>query len=155
MRCYTPYCPGWRPSFCSAVQQPIDSRRLHGCCCCRCHCCRRPQTTTPALEQFRLLHERWHSAGAAGRRLLLSSYLRLLLAAPGDAELRAQTTAALERAARQMDAELQQRATEYLALAADPGRAAAFVLPAPKWEGRSSALLRRLAVRHAAWFRVT
>lgn len=50
-----------------------------------------------------------------------------------------------ERYAQFMDAELQQRAVEYRGLAARPPVAAAALQPLPKWDKRTSLLLRRLA----------
>lgn len=45
-----------------------------------------------------------------------------------------------------MDAELQQRASEYLALLQRPQDAARYIQPMAPWEGRESKLIKRLQV---------
>ena len=52
-------------------------------------------------------------------------------------------------ARRYMDADLQQRAAEYLALGQRPDVAARNVTAMPPWEKRKSLLLRRMAEREA------
>ncbi len=52
--------------------------------------------------------------------LLLSAYLKMLLADPNDAQLRQQISAVYERYSHFMDADLQQRAVEYQGLMKHP-----------------------------------
>lgn len=97
------------------------------------------------LEQFRLLHGLFPAASNATKGLLMSAFLKLYLLQPDDAVLRGEVLAVYERYSRQVDADLQQRAVEYKALAERPGDASAhYVLAMPKWEERESSLLRRL-----------
>ena len=77
--------------------------------------------------------------------LLLSAYLKMLLADPNDAQLRQQIGAVYERHSHFMDAELQQRAVEYQGLLKMPDVASRNVTAMPKWEKRKSLLLRRMA----------
>jgi len=109
--------------------------------------------------------------------LLLTTYMKLLVADPGDAALREGVQAVFERYARCaaarpapsisrspgapapsaparctrrfMDADLQQRAAEYLAIGQRPDVAARNVAAMPPWEKRKSLLLRRMAEREA------
>ena len=86
--------------------------------------------------------------------ILLTAYEKMAVGEPGNAELAAAVGEVWERYARFMDAELQQRAVEYAGLAARPPVAAAALQPLPKWDKRTSLLLRRLAekeVRSAGW----
>ena len=77
--------------------------------------------------------------------LLLSAYLKMLLADPNDAQLRQQISAVYERYSHFMDADLQQRAVEYQGLMKHPDVASRNVTAMPKWEKRKSLLLRRMA----------
>lgn len=77
--------------------------------------------------------------------LLLSAYLKMLLADPNDAQLRQQISAVYERYSHFMDADLQQRAVEYQGLMKLPDVASRNVTAMPKWEKRKSLLLRRMA----------
>eukprot|EP00803_Ostreobium_quekettii_P002464 evm.model.scf_1061.2 EVM.evm.TU.scf_1061.2 scf_1061:6281-18352(+) len=100
------------------------------------------------MELYQLLHARFAAASLSMKALLLSVYLKLMVMDPGDQELRSQVTAVFERYRKVMDAELQQRAVEYLALAQKPGEVQAmYIQPMPKWEARESSLLRRLAAQ--------
>eukprot|EP00879_Flechtneria_rotunda_P008959 GHRR01009380.1.p1 GENE.GHRR01009380.1~~GHRR01009380.1.p1 ORF type:complete len:1159 (+),score=411.60 GHRR01009380.1:174-3479(+) len=100
----------------------------------------------PTLEQFKLLHERFPTLNTSTKGLLLTAYLKMLLADPDNTALQNEVTSVFSRYAAQLDPELQQRSAEYLVLAQDPANAALrYVLPMPKWEGRESALLKRLA----------
>eukprot|EP00775_Hariotina_reticulata_P003331 gene3331-3608_t len=99
-----------------------------------------------SLEQFRLLHDRFPTQSSSTKGLLLSAFLKILLSDPGNAPLQAEVKDVFTRYSRQLDPELQQRSAEYLVLAQDPANATQhYVLPMPKWEGRESALLKRLA----------
>ena len=77
--------------------------------------------------------------------LLLSAYLKMLLADPNDDQLRQQVGAVYERYSHFMDADLQQRAVEYQGLLKLPEVANRNVTAMPKWEKRKSLLLRRMA----------
>eukprot|EP00878_Enallax_costatus_P024930 GHUV01026636.1.p1 GENE.GHUV01026636.1~~GHUV01026636.1.p1 ORF type:complete len:670 (+),score=220.90 GHUV01026636.1:292-2301(+) len=105
------------------------------------------KSQVPTLDQFRLLHERFPTLSSTTKGLLLTAYLKMLLSDPGNEALKSEVTDVFSRYSRQLDPELQQRSAEYLVLAQNPSSAAAsYVLPMPKWEGRESALLKRLAV---------
>jgi len=82
--------------------------------------------------------------------LLLSAYLKMLLADPNDAQLRQQISAVYERYSHFMDADLQQRAVEYQGLMKHPDVASRNVTAMPKWEKRKSLLLRRMAEKEVA-----
>ncbi|KAL6765658.1 adaptin N terminal region-domain-containing protein [Haematococcus lacustris] len=98
----------------------------------------------PLAEQFRLLHALFPPATPATKGLLLTAFIKLYLADPGNAALRNEVVTLFERNQKFMDAELQQRAVEYLRLTASPS-AARYFLPMPKWqEGGESSLLHRL-----------
>lgn len=77
--------------------------------------------------------------------LLLSAYLKMLLADPNDEQLLQQVGAVYERYSHFMDADLQQRAVEYQGLLKRPDVANRNVTAMPKWEKRKSLLLRRMA----------
>lgn len=77
--------------------------------------------------------------------LLLSAYLKMLLADPTDEQLLQQVGAVYERYSHFMDADLQQRAVEYQGLLKRPDVANRNVTAMPKWEKRKSLLLRRMA----------
>lgn len=85
------------------------------------------------------------SLSAVLQGLLLSAYLKMLLADPNDAQLRQQISAVYERYSHFMDADLQQRAVEYQGLMKHPDVASRNVTAMPKWEKRKSLLLRRMA----------
>lgn len=69
----------------------------------------------------------------------------MLLADPNDDQLRQQISAVYERYSHFMDADLQQRAVEYMGLMKHPDVASRNVTAMPKWEKRKSLLLRRMA----------
>lgn len=69
----------------------------------------------------------------------------MLLADPNDAQLRQQISAVYERYSHFMEADLQQRAVEYMGLMKHPDVASRNVTAMPKWEKRKSLLLRRMA----------
>ncbi|KAG1677810.1 hypothetical protein FOA52_008574 [Chlamydomonas sp. UWO 241] len=96
-------------------------------------------------EQFKLLQGLLATATAPTRGLLYTAFIKLYLQAPNDSELRSTAIAQFQGASASMDADLQQRAAEYLALAAAPSeQSTKFVLPMPKWPERESTLLRQL-----------
>ena len=82
--------------------------------------------------------------------LLLSAYLKMLLADPSDDQLRQQISAVYERYSHFMDADLQQRAVEYIGLMKHPDVASRNVTAMPKWEKRKSLLLRRMAEKEVS-----
>lgn len=69
------------------------------------------------IEQFHIVHMRSHSCTPRTRALLLSTYIKWLNLFP---EIREQVLYVLERFRHALDAELQQRACEYYALATRP-----------------------------------
>lgn len=73
-----------------------------------------PQDQVGGLEQFRLLHQSFGLLKPPTQALLLTAYLKLLLADPGNAALQAEVVGVLGRQAKQLDPELQQRSAEYL-----------------------------------------
>uniref|UniRef100_A0A1D2AG34 AP-2 complex subunit alpha n=2 Tax=Auxenochlorella protothecoides TaxID=3075 RepID=A0A1D2AG34_AUXPR len=100
--------------------------------------------TTPGAE-YAALAAHFPAAGPETKAIMLTAFSKLALAAPEDGDLQAAVRALLERHARGVDAELQQRAVEYTGLlAGGPALAKAAVQPLPRWEGRGSLLLRRL-----------
>mmetsp|Transcript_39785 Transcript_39785/g.88425 ORF Transcript_39785/g.88425 Transcript_39785/m.88425 type:complete len:1123 (+) Transcript_39785:142-3510(+) len=100
---------------------------------------------TPAAEQFRLLHATFPPASQPTKGLLMTSFVKLYLLDPQNQALKRDVVGLFERYQRFMDAELQQRSAEYLALADNPQAATQrFVLPMPKWPERESTLLRQL-----------
>ena len=66
------------------------------------------------LEQFRVLHERYPLVSNSTKGLLLSTYLKMLLADPSNSTLQAEVTAVFSKNSHQMDPDLQQRSAEYL-----------------------------------------
>lgn len=111
-------------------------------------------TTTPMLEQFTLLQNRFFAVGPETRAMMLTAYEKMTIADPQNAALRKQVTAVLEHHRNFMDPELQQRAIEYKALLNAGGTtradiAAVALQPLPKWEKQGSLLLRRLAQKAA------
>ncbi|KAL3140296.1 hypothetical protein ABBQ38_004564 [Trebouxia sp. C0009 RCD-2024] len=99
----------------------------------------------PLRDQFALLQERFVTVSSEAKGLLLSAYLKMLLADPSDDQLRQQVGAVYERYSHFMDADLQQRAVEYQGLLKHPEVANRNVTAMPKWEKRKSLLLRRMA----------
>ncbi|KAK9841331.1 hypothetical protein WJX74_004023 [Apatococcus lobatus] len=101
----------------------------------------------PPSELFALLQERFPSMPPHAKGILLSAYLKLCLMAPQDIQLKEQVMEVLSRYARFMDADLQQRAVEYMGLVMHPDVAKRNVASKPPWEKRGSLLLRRLMHR--------
>ncbi|KAG2452624.1 hypothetical protein HYH02_002861 [Chlamydomonas schloesseri] len=99
----------------------------------------------PPAEQYRLLHGAFPAASQPTKGLLMTALLKIYLLEPTNATLSRDVRELFDRYKRFMDAELQQRATEYLALAANPQAAtASFILPMPAWQIRESSLIKRL-----------
>lgn len=69
------------------------------------------------IEQFHALHSRSHLCAQSTRALLLTTYVKWLNLFP---EIREQILFVLNRYRHVLDAELQQRACEYMALASLP-----------------------------------
>ncbi|EFJ50611.1 hypothetical protein VOLCADRAFT_120602 [Volvox carteri f. nagariensis] len=99
----------------------------------------------PPAEQFRLLFAAFPAALPPTKGLLMTALLKIYLLDPSNATLSREVRDLFERYKRFMDAELQQRATEYLqALASNPAAAANYILPMPAWTIRESSLMKRL-----------
>ncbi|BDA41202.1 AP-2 complex subunit alpha-1 [Coccomyxa sp. Obi] len=101
----------------------------------------------PTHVQFALLQERFPVVSTETKGLLLTTYLKFLIADPGDTNLKALAEDVFNKYSRYMDVELQQRAVEYLSLEKQPELARANVTAMPPWEKRKSLLLRRMAER--------
>lgn len=65
-------------------------------------------------EQFKVLHERYPLVNNSTKGLLLSTYLKMLLADPSNSGLQSDVIAVLTKCSHQMDPDLQQRSAEYL-----------------------------------------
>ncbi|GIL70205.1 hypothetical protein Vretimale_3499 [Volvox reticuliferus] len=98
----------------------------------------------PPAEQFRLLFAAFPAASPPTKGLLMTALLKIYLLDPSNATLSREVRDLFERYKRFMDAELQQRATEYLALASNPAAASNYILPMPAWTIRESSLMKRL-----------
>eukprot|EP00200_Dunaliella_tertiolecta_P006547 CAMPEP_0202346842 /NCGR_PEP_ID=MMETSP1126-20121109/5457_1 /ASSEMBLY_ACC=CAM_ASM_000457 /TAXON_ID=3047 /ORGANISM="Dunaliella tertiolecta, Strain CCMP1320" /LENGTH=1093 /DNA_ID=CAMNT_0048938303 /DNA_START=70 /DNA_END=3351 /DNA_ORIENTATION=- len=99
----------------------------------------------PAMEQFQLLHGAFPQATPLTKGLLMTAFIKIYLLDAANPQFRETVMNLFARHQTLMDAELQQRASEYLQLANNPQSAAQYyLLPMPKWEERESTLLRRL-----------
>lgn len=65
-------------------------------------------------DQFKVLHERYPLVSNSTRGLLLSTYLKMLLADPSNSGLQGDVTGVFSKCSHQMDPDLQQRSAEYL-----------------------------------------
>lgn len=99
------------------------------------------------IEQFHALHSRSHLCSQPTRALLLSTYVKWLNLFP---EIRTQILFVLNRYRHVLDAELQQRACEYVALASmpDDDLLQAVCDEMPPFQEKSSLLLSRLQRKH-------
>jgi AP-2 complex subunit alpha len=99
------------------------------------------------IEQFHALHSRSHLCSQPTRALLLSTYVKWLNLFP---EIREQIMYVLNRYTHVLDAELQQRACEYVALAKLPSDELLQVVcdEMPPFPEKSSLLLNRLQKKH-------
>ncbi|CAO1615226.1 unnamed protein product [Jaminaea pallidilutea] len=99
------------------------------------------------IEQFHALHSRSHLCSQPTRALLLSTYVKWLNLFP---EIREQILYVLNRYRHVLDAELQQRACEYVALAElpDDELLQAVCDEMPPFPEKSSLLLSRLQKKH-------
>lgn len=95
------------------------------------------------IEQFHILHSRQSQCTNPTKALLLTTYFKWLNLFP---EIRQQLVAVFEKSSRLLDAELQQRACEYLAIARLPDEELLQVVvdEMPPFSERESALLSRL-----------
>ncbi|PWZ03390.1 Adaptor protein complex AP-2 alpha subunit [Testicularia cyperi] len=100
------------------------------------------------IEQFHTLHSRSHLCSQPTRALLLSTYVKWLNLFP---EIREQILYVLNRYRHVLDAELQQRACEYVALAELPSDdlLQAVCDEMPPFAEKSSLLLSRLHKKHS------
>lgn len=101
------------------------------------------------IDQFQLLHAKSNTVSPATRALLLTTYVKWLNLFP---EIRAQILSVFQRYTHVLDAELQQRACEYLAIAARPDEELLQIVcdEMPPFPERESALLSRLLKRQDA-----
>eukprot|EP00210_Caulerpa_lentillifera_P000422 g410.t1 len=100
------------------------------------------------MELFHLLQDRFPASSMKTKGLLLTSYLKLVMMDPNNQELKNSVVQVFEYYSKVVDTELQQRAVEYLALVNQPTAVALqYIQPMPKWEGRESSLVRRLAAQ--------
>lgn len=99
------------------------------------------------IEQFHALHSRSHLCSQPTRALLLSTYVKWLNLFP---EIREQLLFVLNRYRHVLDAELQQRACEYVALAELPSDELLQIVceEMPPFQEKSSLLLSRLQRKH-------
>ncbi|GAA6042831.1 hypothetical protein JCM8097_004450 [Rhodosporidiobolus ruineniae] len=95
------------------------------------------------IEQFQIVHSRSNLCSNATKALLLTTYFKWLNLFP---EIREQLLAVFDKYSRLLDAELQQRACEYLAIASLPDEELLQVVvdEMPPFPERESALLSRL-----------
>lgn len=95
------------------------------------------------IEQFQVLHSKANLCSTSTRAMLLTTYLKWLNLFP---EIRTQILDVFEKYSRVLDAELQQRACEYLAIAHLPDEELLQTLcdEMPPFPERESALLHRL-----------
>lgn len=68
----------------------------------------------PPKKIFQMLHERFLAASSKTKPLLMSAFLKIMMMDHGDHELRSSVLQVFERYSTVLDAELQQRAVEYL-----------------------------------------
>lgn len=81
------------------------------------HSLHRPAQGKSPIEQFQIIHSRSNVCSTPTKALLLTTYFKWLNLFP---EIREQIIAVFERYSHVLDAELQQRACEYLAIARRP-----------------------------------
>lgn len=107
--------------------------------------CMRFQGRSP-IEQFHLVHSRMALCSSSTKALLLTTYFKWVNLFP---EIREQLLAVFEKYSFVLDAELQQRACEYLAIANLPDEELLQVVvdEMPPFPERESALLSRLIKR--------
>eukprot|EP00698_Gefionella_okellyi_P013301 TRINITY_DN3633_c0_g1_i1.p1 TRINITY_DN3633_c0_g1~~TRINITY_DN3633_c0_g1_i1.p1 ORF type:complete len:972 (+),score=252.79 TRINITY_DN3633_c0_g1_i1:239-2917(+) len=98
-------------------------------------------------QQFSALEKRFATVSAQTRQLLLTSYIKLAIK---DASVKSQVARLLEEHCTSFDAELQQRALEYLLLSQAPRATVDKVLAAmPQFPERESSLMRIIRARTA------
>lgn len=99
----------------------------------------------PSMDLFKYLHQRFLTATPETKAILMTAYEKLVVADPTNAALKQSVGDVYIRYSHFMDAELQQRAVEYKGLAERLPVAEAALQPLPRWDKRTSLLLRRLA----------
>jgi hypothetical protein len=72
------------------------------------------QSRFNSQEQFKVLHDRYPLVNNSTKGLLLSTYLKMLLADPSNSGLQSDIIGVLTKCSHQMDPDLQQRSAEYL-----------------------------------------
>lgn len=108
---------------------------------------RRASQGRSPIEQFQLLYGRSNLCTPATKALLLTTYFKWLNLFP---EIREQLVSVFERYSHVLDAELQQRACEYLAIARRPDEELLQVVvdempPYPERESAVSAVAERIS----------
>ena len=100
------------------------------------------------IEQFIYLHQKLHKVTTATRAMLLTCFVKMVNLFP---EIRSQLLQVFQDYSQILDAELQQRACEYLALANMPSDELLRTIcdELPPFAERTSALLSRLHSKHA------
>ena len=100
---------------------------------------------------FRQLHERFPALSPLTKALMLSSYMKLLAnGGAADASLKAQIESVFEQHLDVGDAEIQQRAVEYLQLSRRGAEVPTVLAAMPKFPERESILLKRIRERQEA-----
>eukprot|EP00201_Polytomella_parva_P006204 CAMPEP_0175083532 /NCGR_PEP_ID=MMETSP0052_2-20121109/27451_1 /TAXON_ID=51329 ORGANISM="Polytomella parva, Strain SAG 63-3" /NCGR_SAMPLE_ID=MMETSP0052_2 /ASSEMBLY_ACC=CAM_ASM_000194 /LENGTH=1189 /DNA_ID=CAMNT_0016355025 /DNA_START=55 /DNA_END=3620 /DNA_ORIENTATION=- len=89
----------------------------------------------PAAEQFRLLQGSYANLAGATKEIVLTALIKIYLADFGNVGLRQEAVTLFEKGKKILDAEVQQKAAEYLALTPNAQTTSQkFVLPMPKWD---------------------
>eukprot|EP00897_Mesotaenium_endlicherianum_P000511 jgi/Mesen1/10460/ME000082S09968 len=97
-------------------------------------------------EVFALLHDKFPTVSTTSKALFLSAYAKILChTQPPDAELQESVLSVFRRHESNVDAEVQQRAVEYLALGARGPAMADVLAEMPKFPERQSALEKQAA----------
>eukprot|EP00850_Spirogloea_muscicola_P012756 SM000084S23092 [mRNA] locus=s84:17407:23674:+ [translate_table: standard] len=95
-------------------------------------------------EIFAVLHDKFPTAATPTKALLLSAYAKILLhSQPPDPELQAQILSVFQKHESSVDAEVQQRAAEYVVLSTRGASMVDILAEMPKFPERQSSLLRK------------
>jgi len=107
--------------------------------------------TASLPDLFHQLHERFPAAGPLTKALMLSAYMKMLAnGGASDATLKAEIEGVFEQHRDVGDAELQQRAVEYLQLSRRGAEVPTVLAAMPKFPERESILLKRIRERQEA-----
>ena len=107
-------------------------------------------STTPASDQFRLLHQYYFSLPAPAKATVLNCYEKMRSREKESSELAKNIEDLLDSEAKSMNPEIQQRALEYKALCNNPDIASIALQTLPEWEVKKSVLLRKLVGKDAS-----